>query len=106
VDKQGEIRKDTPPPHGPIWELAAVLATGAGGRAMIRKTGNARYRAPGRPVAVSAQQFVIVDANTLAVAAISPRAAATYSQVRAALAGAGATAREQLRIVATHETQG
>jgi hypothetical protein len=106
VDKQGEIRKDTPPPHGPIWELAAVLQSGSLGRATIRTGGSERYRAPAKPVAVIAQQFVVVDAQTMAVAAISPKAGATYSQVRAALAGGAAAARGQLRIVATHEVQG
>jgi hypothetical protein len=41
----------------------------------------------------------------MAVAAISPKAGATYSQVRAALANAAAAARGQLRIVATHEVE-
>ena len=105
VDKTGEIRTDNPPPHGVIWELSTVLATGAAGRAQIRTAGNERYRAPGRPVAVGSQQFVIVDAQTMAVAAISPKTGATYSQARAALAGAG-VARGQLTIVATHELKG
>jgi hypothetical protein len=104
VDKTGEIRKDTPPRHGPIWELGAVLETGAGGRGSMRSTGNERYRAPGAPVRVAAPQFVIVDTQTMAVAAISPPGGATYSAARAALAAAGA-GRAQLRLVATHETQ-
>jgi hypothetical protein len=105
VDKTGEIRTDSPPRPGPIWELAAaVLGTGAAGRAAIRTAGNARYRAPGKPVAVGAQQFAIVDASTMAVAAISPQTGATYSQASAALRGAAA--RGQLMIVATHELKG
>ena len=107
VDKTGEIRTDNPPPHGAIWELSTelVLGTGAAGRASIRIAGNERYRAPGKPVAVGSQQFVIVDTGTMAVAAISPKTPATYSQARAALAGAGA-ARGRLTIVATHEVKG
>jgi hypothetical protein len=103
VDKTGEIRTDNPPPHGAIWELstALVLETGAAGRASIRSAGNERYRAPGKPVAVMAQQFVVVDARTMIVAEISPKAGATYSDARAALLRAAPTG--QLTIVATHE---
>ena len=75
-----------------------VLGTGAAGRAQIRRAGNDRYRAPGKPVAVAAQQFVIVDAQTMAVAGISPKTGATYSQACAALG--------QFMIVATHEVKG
>lgn len=67
---------------------------------MIRTAGNERYRAPGRPVAVSPLQFVIADEKTLAVAAISPKTPATYSQASALLAGA---ATRCLMIVAAHE---
>ncbi|HXS96642.1 MAG TPA: DUF6603 domain-containing protein [Candidatus Limnocylindrales bacterium] len=105
VDKTGEIRKDTPPRHGPIWDLPAVLATGAGGRGVMRATGDERYRAPGKPLKVVAQQFVVIDARTMAVAAMSPLAGATYSLASAALKAAGAAAQQQFRIVATHEVQ-
>ena len=106
VDKTGEIRTDNPPRPGPIWEwsAAAVLGTGAAGRAAIRTAGNARYRAPGKPVEVGAQQFAIVDVSTMAVAGISPQTGTTYSQASAVLRGAAA--RGQLLIVATHELKG
>jgi hypothetical protein len=104
----GALRTDpvTPPKSFPLDDLQFVLATGASGRATIRTVGNQRYSAPGTPVKVASQNFVVADRNTLAAVAI-PSQGSTYSDAQAALKAALAASparRTNLQVVATHET--
>jgi hypothetical protein len=104
----GALRTDpvTPPKNFPLGDLHFVLATGASARATIRTAGNQRYTAPGTPVKVVSQSFVIADRTTLAAAAISAQGS-TYSDAQEALKAALAASpaqRTNLQIVATHET--
>lgn len=102
-DPGGAVRPD--PPTARPWLLAgleAILATGAAGRAATARTANRRYQAPGHPIRVAEPAFVLVSADTLTDAGISPAGGTTYSDVLAALNGAPGQ-RDVLQIVATHE---
>ena len=89
-----------------LLDLAVTLKIGASARAEVRKSGNLRFQAPGKPVSVSPQTFTVASATTLASAGIAPASGVTYSAAKALLAQAVARkpgSGTQLQIVATHE---
>lgn len=103
----GPLRTDTVTPLKTfsLDDLKFVLAFGASGRAPVRSAGNQKYSAPGNPVKIAPQSFVIADRTTLAPAGISA-AGSTYSDAQADLKAAlsSAPARNAaLQIVASHE---
>lgn len=104
----GPLRSDPVPKPGPfvLGELSQVLALGSSGRAAIGTAGDRRYTAPGNPVRVAQQSFVIADRTTLNLAGIGAVQGSTYSNAQAALKAALAAdpaRRASLQIVATHE---
>lgn len=105
IDQPGaQPRPDpvTPPKTFVLGDLVSVLSVGAAGRAAARTSGNQKYLAPGTPVSVKPQRFVIADRNTLAAAGISSQNT-TYSDVKARLTAQTPVLRLSLQIVASHE---
>jgi hypothetical protein len=104
----GEPRSDpgTPPQAWLLTDLQAVLSIGSASRAGIMSAGNRRYTAPGNPIRVAEQAFVLVDAETLAPVGIGSPAGGIYSDVRALLnqeLNRDPAQQGHLQIVATHE---
>lgn len=104
----GALRSDpvTPPTSFVLGDLVLVLSIGASGRAAIRSAGNRRYAAPGDPVQIAPQSFVIADRKSLSLAGIGSAQGATYSEARASLDAALAQAparRSIIQIVSLHE---
>ncbi len=108
IDQAGaKPRSDepAPPPIG-AGDLEWILAIGASGRAAIRGAGNRRYTAPGTPVKVMPQSFVIAARTTLALAGIGAAQGTTYSDAKATLQAAlsqNPAARPTLQIISIHE---
>jgi hypothetical protein len=104
----GILRTDpvpTPKPFG-LGDLTFVLAIGASGRATIRAAGNRRYNAPGNPMKIVAQKFIVTDKNSLLPAGVGPAQGTTYSDAAALLHAATVQIPAQisnLQIVAKHE---
>ena len=109
IDHAGDTpRADAPtaPKTFPLSGLQFVLAIGASAKASIRLAGNLRYSAPGTPLTVAPQKFVVTDRNTLALAGIGSASGASYTNAQASLDAAlskNPAARATLQIVATHE---
>jgi hypothetical protein len=106
VDRaDGELRTDpgTPPQTFVLGELAGILAIGASARAVIRTAGNRRYTAPGTPVTVAPQRFVIADRVSMASASISSSAGVTYSDAAASLLAQNRATKSALQIISSHE---
>jgi hypothetical protein len=104
----GILRTDPAPAPKPfgLGDLTLVLAIGASGRATIRAAGNRRYSAPGNPLKIAPQMFVITDKSSLSLAGIGPTPGTTYSEAAAFLRAAIAQKPAQiatLQIVAKHE---
>lgn len=104
----GILRTDPVPASKPfgLGDLTFVLAIGASGRATIRAAGNRRYNAPGNPMKIAPQKFVITDKSSLTPAGIGPTQGTTYSDAAAFLRAATAQTPAQgatLQIVANHE---
>ena len=112
VDLPGAALRTDPVPAPKTFNLAdlsLILAIGASGRAAIRSAGNRRYAAPGAPVEIAPQSFVIADRTSLAPAGIGTSTGTTYSDARASLNVALAqnpSKRAALQIVASHEIIG
>jgi len=104
----GRLRTDpvTPLKTFGIGDLSLILSIGASGRAAIRTAGDRRYTAPGNPLQVAPQSFVITDRASLSLAAIGAAQGTTYSDALAALNAVVAQTparRADLQIVAKHE---
>jgi hypothetical protein len=95
----GPLREDPGVPLTPpgLGDLYFVLQFGSAGRAATRSN-RGRYQAPGNPIRVVEPAFVLADKTTMAASGIGPAAGATFSEMRALLAGNRA-----LQILATHE---
>ncbi len=108
VDQPGVLRTDpgTPPKPFVLGELATVLAIGASGRAAIRTAGDRRYTAPGTPVKVAPQSFVIAGRSSLTLAGLGAPQGSTYSAAAAVVQSAleqSPARRAALQIVSSHE---
>jgi hypothetical protein len=108
VDEPGVLRTDpgTPPKTFVLGELSSILAMGASGRAAIRTAGDRGYTAPGTPVKVAPQSFVIADRSSLTFAGLGALQGATYSETAAALKltlAQNPARRAGLQIVSSHE---
>jgi hypothetical protein len=111
VDQPGVLRTDpgTPPKPFVLGALSTVLAIGASGRAAIRTAGDRRYTAPGTPVQVAPQSFVIADRSSLTLAGLGAPQGSTYSDAAAVLQSAleqSPARRAALQIVSSHELVG
>ena len=100
----GDPRTDpvTPLKTFVLGDLLSVLNIGASARASTRTAGNQKYLAPGSPVSVTPQSFLIADRNTLAAVVVQSQGK-TYSDMKAALNTQAAALRMSLQIVASHE---
>ena len=101
----GELRTDpgTPPQTFVLGELVQILAIGASARAAIHTAGDRRYTAPGTPVTIAPQRFVIADRDSMAPAGISPSGGVTYSDAAASLLAQNRATQAALQIITSHE---
>jgi hypothetical protein len=104
----GPLRTDSgmPPKVFGLGDLALVIAIGASGQAAIRSAGNRKYTAPGTPVQIAPQSFVIADRTNLALAGVGASTGSTYSEAAASLKSALAenpAQRAALQIISSHE---
>ena len=104
----GALRTDpvTPLKTFGVGDLSLILAIGASGRAAIRTAGDRRYTAPGNPVSIAPQTFVITDRTSLSLEGIGTAQGTTYSDALASLNAAVAQTPAQrvgLQIVSKHE---
>jgi len=106
IDQPGAVpRAAAGAPQGSLstGDLGKVLHLGASARAPIRSAGKQRFQAPGKPIAIAPQKFVVANSSTLAPNALEPSAAVTYAAAKALRAQAMPAQQTQLQILATHE---
>ena len=109
IDGPGaDLRFDSSAAQNPLTvaDLNHTLSFGASARADIRSAGKLRFQAPGKPVSITPQKFVIANTATLAFAGIGSASGLTYTNTKAYLTGAIAktpSLKSQLQIVALHE---
>ena len=106
----GSLRTDSgmPPKVFVLGDLASVIAHGASGQATIRSAGNQKYTAPGTPVRIAPQNFVIAGRSNLALAGVGASAGSTYSEAMASLKSAlveNPARRAALQIISSHELE-
>jgi hypothetical protein len=80
-----------------------VLHLGASARAPIRSAGKQRFQAPGKPIAIAPQKFVVANSSTLAPSGLAPAAGVNYAAAKALRAQVLPAQQAQLQILATHE---
>ena len=109
IDGPGaDLRVDSSAAQNPltVTDLTHTLSFGASARAGIRSAGKLRFQAPGKPVSVTPQKFVVANTATLAFAGIGSASGLTYTNTKAYLRAAIAktpSLSSQLQIVALHE---
>jgi uncharacterized protein DUF6603 len=109
IDAPGaNLRFDSSTTQNPltVTDLTHTLSFGASAQADIRNAGKLRFQAPGKPVSITPQKFVIANTATLAFAGIGSASGLTYTGTKAYLTAAIAktpSLSSQLQIVALHE---
>jgi hypothetical protein len=109
IDGPGSaLRVDSSATQNPLTvnDLSHTVSFGASAQADIRTAGKLRFQAPGKPVSITPQKYVIANTATLAFAGIGSAAGLTYTGTKAYLTAAIAktpSLSSQLQIVALHE---